>query len=264
VVRLVYYDEAGDDGFPRYSSACFVLSAVYMPYLAWRTNFEALHEFRQELRKQVGLPIRTEFHTRQFLTNKRPYRDLGIPEADRLSVIQRYCDLLGRLDIRVINVCIDKTRIHKKTYPVLDWALKFSIQRIENDLRADGDADSRFLVITDPGRVGKMRKTTRKVQRINFIPSLYGRYSYRREIERMIEDPLPKDSRESYFIQSADLVTYVVYLYTFFEKGVGQVHGRLPGAVGGPLVRDWMDRLRPSLNLAASGADPYGVFYHPR
>jgi hypothetical protein len=97
----------------------------------------------------------------------------------------------------------------------------FSVQRIENDLRHTGTDESRFIVITDPGRVGKMRKTTRKVQRINYIPSRFGPYSYRREIERMIEDPLPKDSRESYFIQSADLITYLVYLHTHFQKGVG-------------------------------------------
>lgn len=262
-MRIVYYDEAGDDGFPRYSSACFVLSALYMPYLAWRPNFEALQAFRRTLKRAIGLPVRTEFHTRQFLTNKNPFRELGIPEADRVAAIDQYCDLLAGLDVRMINVCIDKTRIRKSTYPVLDWALKFSVQRIENDLRANGDDDSRFLVITDPGRVGKMRKTTRKVQRINYIPSMFGRSSYRREIERMIEDPLPKDSRESYFIQSADLVTYIVYLYTYFHRGTGTVHARLPAAVDSAKVLDWMDRLRPCLNLAASGTNPYGVVYHP-
>lgn len=262
-MRIVYYDEAGDDGFPRYSSAAFVLSALYMPYLAWRPNFEALHAFRRRLSKTVGLPVRTEFHTRQFLTNKNPYRNFGISDADRLAVMDEYCDLLASLDIRIINVCIDKTRIRKGAYPVLDWALKFSVQRIENDLGRNGDEDSRFLVITDPGRVGKMRKTTRKVQRINYIPSMFGRFSYRREIARMIEDPLPKDSRESYFIQSADLVTYVVYLYAHFDRGIGSVHARLPGSVDAVKVGDWMDRLRPCLNLAASGSNPYGVFYHP-
>jgi hypothetical protein len=105
----------------------------------------------------------------------------------------------------------------------------FSVQRIENDLRHTGTDESRFIVITDPGRVGKMRKTTRKVQRINYIPSKFGPYSYRREIERLIEDPLPKDSRESYF-----------------------------------RVVDWLEALKPCLNLSAAASDPYGIYYHPR
>ena len=74
LMRIVYYDESGDDGYPKYSSELFVLSAVYMPYLAWHGNFDALHSFRRRLKKKYGLPVRTEFHTRQFLVNKKPYR----------------------------------------------------------------------------------------------------------------------------------------------------------------------------------------------
>lgn len=263
-MRIVYYDESGDDGYPKYSSELFVLSAVYMPYLAWQSNFDALHSFRRRLKKKYGLPVRTEFHTRQFLVNKKPYRALSIPENDRLDIIELYCRELAQLDLRVINVCINKTRITSRTYAVLDWALKFSVQRIENDLRHTGTDESRFIVITDPGRVGKMRKTTRKVQRINYIPSKFGPYSYRREIERLIEDPLPKDSRESYFIQSADLITYLVYLHTHFQKGVSTIHGRTPAGVDKRRVVDWLEALKPCLNLAAAAGDPYGIYYHPK
>jgi hypothetical protein len=111
-LRIVYYDEAGDDGYPKYSTESFVLSALYMPYLAWRDNFDQLHGFRRRLVKSVGL--------RQFLVNKNPYRALGIPDSDRLTAVDEYCDLLASLDLRIINVCIDKTRIKRADYAVLD------------------------------------------------------------------------------------------------------------------------------------------------
>ena len=262
-MRIAYYDEAGDDGFPAFSSSFFVLSAIYLHYLKWRECFEAVQDFRRTLRGSYRLPFNLEFHAKYFLLNKNPYRQLGMPDQDRLQIVDLLCDLIASLDVRIVNVVIVKPRIRIPGYSVLDKALTYSIQRIENDLEPDRNPAERFLLITDTGRVGKMRKTARRVQRINFIPSRRGATSYRREIRSLIEDPLPKDSRESHFIQLADLVAQVVYLHSVFGTGIGAVHGRMPQAVTQGRVGEWMDKLRPRLNVRASGRDPYGVFYHP-
>lgn len=262
-MRIVYYDEAGDDGFPRYSSPLFVLSAIYMPYLKWKDNLSRLVELRAELRRQYGLPMKFEMHTRQFILNKNPYRKLGISDADRVAIIGDYCDAVATMDWRIVNVCIDKTVIKNKKYPVLEWALKLSVQRIENDIKSTKDPNGRFLIVTDPGRVGAMRRTTRKVQRINYIPSLFRRGAYRQEVERLIEDPLPKDSKDSYFIQTADLVAHIVYLHSLHKKAAGPFGNRVPGEVTAGQVEDWLDRLRPRLNLMATRGDPHGIKYQP-
>lgn len=120
------------------------------------------------------------------------------------------------------------------------------------------------MIITDPGRVGTMRSTTRRIQRINYIPSRFGPQPYRREITALIEDPMQKDSKESYFIQLADFMAYVAYLYAVFETGYGRLHGRTPTAVDAALVRSWLDRMLPSLNTRAARDDPYGVKIYPR
>jgi len=262
-MRIVYFDESGDDGFPQYSSPLFVLSAIYMQYLKWKENLSHLVELRAELRRRYGLPMKLEMHARQFLLNKNPYRELGIPDVDRVAIIGEFCDAFASLDWRIVNVCIDKPKINTKKYQVLEWALKLSVQRIENDIRSAGEPNSRFIIITDPGRVGKMRKTTRKMQRFNYIPSKLRPGSYRREVERLIEDPLPKDSKESYFIQAADLVAQVVYLYSLLQRGVGKFHGRMPTQVNARQVEDWMTRLRPCLNEKAAPQEPYGIKFHP-
>lgn len=53
------------------------------------------------------------------------------------------------------------------------------------------------MIISDEGRVSKMRDTARMLQRINYIPSQFNYASYQKEIKTLIEDPLPKNSKES-------------------------------------------------------------------
>jgi len=102
--------------------------------------------------------------------------------------------------------------INRALYHVLKNALTYSIQRIENDLDKSFGSE-RFMIISDEGRISKMRDTARMLQRINYIPSQFNCTSYRKEIKTLIEDPLPKNSKESYFIQLADLMAFVVSLY---------------------------------------------------
>lgn len=106
-------------------------------------------------------------------------------------------------------------------------------------------------------------RTARRIQRINFIPSKFGPSPYRREVRALIEDPLPKNSKESYFIQLCDLVAFVVYLYVLGKTGTGRYHNRMPASVTHSAVTGWLERMRPSLNLAAASDDPFGVKIHP-
>lgn len=167
-MQIAYYDESGDDGYPTYSSDFFVLSTIYLHYLNWDPIFDTIINFRRELKSSFGLPVRAEMHTRHFLLNKNPFRKYNISVDIRVSIVDLFCDLIANLDFKIINVVIVKPRIQKMNYPVLDNALTYSIQRIENDLNPAHNPQEKFMIITDPGRVGKMRKTSRRIQRINF------------------------------------------------------------------------------------------------
>ena len=260
---ISYFDESGDDGFPQYSSPIFVLSALYLHHLNWKDIFNTIYNFRKQLKKDFNIPINVEMHTKYFLLNKKPYRDMDLKDEDRILVIDLLCDLISQLDWKIINVVINKTKISIDNYQILDRALTYSVQRIENDLQKS-DPTKKFMVITDEGRVGKMRSTTRKIQRINFIPSKFTPSSYRQEIKSLIEDPLPKSSKESYFIQTSDTVAFIVYLYSIFKLKVGKPHNRLPKEINRKKINNWMDRLKESLNTEASGDDEYGVVCYPK
>lgn len=263
-MQLAYYDESGDDGFPEFSSPFFVLTALYLSYLNWRPSLDAIIDFRRGLFASFKLPVRLEFHTKHFLLNKGEYIELKLSDEEGINVVDLFCDLIANLNLKIINTVIVKPRIRSVKYNVLDTALRYSIQRIENDLNPTLNPDQKFMIITDEGRVGKMRHTARKIQRINFIPSKFQPSAYRKEITALIEDPLPKNSKESYFIQLADLVSFVVYLHSVSLTQIGKFPARLPPAVTPEKVAEWMERLKPALNLNASGRDPYGVVYHPQ
>lgn len=260
---VAYYDESGDDGFPQYSSPLFVLSSIYQHYQNWKDNYEMIRDLRQRLQAKYGFPVKMELHTKDFVLNKNPYRQLRFSELQRIEIIDEFCETLGFMALKIVNVVIDKPKILKSSYDVLDIALTYSIQRIENDLIRI-DPANKFLVITDEGRVGKMRETTRKIQRINYIQSKYGTGSYRKEIKSLIEDPLPKPSKESYFIQLADLAAFIVYNHKLLELGAGHLHNRMPVIVDGNKLKDWLNKLLPNLNLAAAPNDPFGIVCYPK
>jgi hypothetical protein len=260
---IAYYDEAGDDGYPKYSSPLFVLSALYLHYQNWKSIYQNLYDFRKFIKHQYGIPIKCELHTRQLLLNKNPYRKFYFTDKKRLELMDHYCEMIASLDWKFINVVINKKKISKSSYDVLDRAFTYSIQRIENDLSRI-DPSSKFMIITDEGRIGKMRRVSRKIQRINYIPSLDGYTTYRREIEQLIEDPLPKDSKQSYFIQTVDMVACIVYMHKLLQLGVAPLSNRSPAGLNHNRLVKWIEILKPSLNLAASSVDPYGIVCYPK
>lgn len=208
-----YFDESGDDGYPTYSSELFVLTSIYFNYQYWRTNYEKIYEFRKCIKEEYGFPFNEEFHTKEFVQDKNPYHGKYSPEV-RKEILFRFLSLIPTLKMKIISVVIDKRKITKAGYDVMKNALTYNIQRIENDLNKLITIIKcpRFLIITDEGRLPKMRSTARAIQRVNYIPSKYSG-SYRSDIKNLIEDVLAKKSSESYFIQLADTISFVVSLY---------------------------------------------------
>lgn len=235
-----------------------------MHFQNWQDLYRNISNFRNELNLKFGLPKKIEIHTKEFVLNKNPYKKLRLDDITRVTIINEYCTFLSRLDIQVINVAINKVIIKKGDYDVLDTSFRYLIQRIENTLH-HLNTDSKFLLITDPGRIGKMRATSRRMQRVNYIPvrGLQGT-SYRREISRLIEDPLPKDSSQSYFIQIADLLAFIAYHYVRYKFSIGNFPNRIPKMIDDQKIINWLKILSPILNLQASSSDPFGVVCYPR
>lgn len=263
---IAYFDETGDDGYPDYSSKVFVLTSCYIDHNKWKHAYFLLSKLKKQLKNTYGLPIKTEIHTRKLLLNKNPYRSLNLTNEKRLEFCLCVAEFIKSLDIKCINIVIDKTKINdknKNTYKdILDISLKFNIQRIENDLSRI-NTENKFLIITDEGRIKKMRQITRKIQKFNYVPSLYTKSNYRNEIKRLIEDPLPKNSGESYFIQIADFISYFINLYILKTNNIDSWHNRLDWLDIKDVVRV-IDKIKPILNMEASKKGSYGIVIYPK
>ncbi len=131
---ISYFDESGDDGFPKYSSPIFLLTSIYMPYVKWKENYNKITEGRRQLKDKYGFPFKLEFHTKYLLTNKNPYRQYGWSDQQRHDIIFDLFQIIADLDVKIINVAIIKNNIKRVDYNVLDAALTYNVQRIENDL----------------------------------------------------------------------------------------------------------------------------------
>lgn len=261
---IAYFDESGDDGYPKMSSELFVLTSLYLHHSTWKKTFGQIYAFRRQLKDKMGLLVKEEFHTREFITDKDPYHGRFSATVRRETVFD-FFKLLPTLDIKFVNVVIDKRNIRRPDYPVLQNALTYNTQRIENDLEFFGDAGC-FMIITDEGRLAPMRETLRRIQRVNFIPSKVTEGYYRKEIKRLIEDPLPKSSDQSYFIQLADMMAFIVNLHTKRVLCKPEITwGKRIQQVIQPGDDEELLRIaQPVLNLKASGKNAHGIVYYPK
>ena len=260
---LAYFDETGDDGMVKYSCDHFVLTSIYMPADCWQRNFDTFRAMRRELRATFGLHVTEEFHTKHFLTDKNPYRAYGWTQQEKQEILKRYTIALASLDMQCVNVIIDKTKVKRDDYSVLENALTYSVQRIENDSAGKW----KYVILSDKGRVGVMSHMVRKIRAFNPIPSMFGEDYRNQPIRNMVEDILEKDSSESYFIQACDFISYFAHLY-FTTHDQGKT---LPNRVANIIEPTFVSRVLATLkagnklNLKASrSAHPFGFVIYPK
>ena len=263
LTRITYFDETGDDGIIETSSDLFVLTSLYMATEDWQNNFDTMRACRRKLKDDFGFHMTEEMHTKHFLTDKGLYRPYGWTAEQKQNILIIYTKAMAALKAKSINVVIDKTKVvHKDTYNVLENALTYNIQRIENDSHQEWNC----LIITDPGRLAPMRKTARQIRAFNPLPSQYSIESRNQPIQGLIEDILEKDSKESYFVQICDFISYFVHLY----YKINYQHGTLPNRAAKVINNEFVSRVMATLkagkllNLDAAKGNPYGLVIYPK
>ena len=143
---IAYFDETGDDGITTKSSSEFVLSSIYMPSEKWQENYDKFKTFRKELRKWTGLNVLEEIHTMHFLRDRGPYKNFGWSREQKQEILLDYAQAISSLNIKAVNVIIDKTRIANQNYPILERDVTL---RIFDWNRVDAQGNSRELHVDE-------------------------------------------------------------------------------------------------------------------
>ena len=251
---IVYYDETGDDGVNTTSSDSFILTCVYMNSDKWQENFLKIQDCRKQMKVNYGFHVSEEFHTKHLIADKKPFSKYDWNDDQRRQILIDFAKCIADLDIQIINVIIDKTKIDTN-YHVLENALKYSIQRIENDSKGQWN----YLIIADKGRIAPMRRTARAIRVYNPIPPFY----LNSPIKSLIEDILEKDSKESYFIQVCDCISYMVHLYYKTQHKKQTLPNRVGRVIDNTFVCRFMATIQPCINLKAS-SNLYGLVIYPK
>jgi hypothetical protein len=214
---LMYVDESGDAGLSATSpTRYFVLSGLIVHELRWAEYLDKLIGFRRSLKERFGMRLRDEFHASAMITSPGVLRH--IPKHQRLEMLRLYADQLASMtDLNIINIVVDKQG-KRATYDPFEMAWKALIQRFENTMshrnfRGPLNSDERGMLIPDATDNKRLRSLLRKMRHYNPVTNQaqYGAGSRNLQIRTIIEDPYIKDSAESYFIQSADLIAYLLY-----------------------------------------------------
>lgn len=201
-------------------------------------------------------------HTKHFLCDKEPYRKYNWKKDEKQEILKEYTLAISKLDMSVINVMIDKRKIKRPDYKVLEKALTYNIQRIENDSNGKWN----YIIIIDKGRISPMRKTARGIRAYNPIHSNFSSQIKNQPIKSLIEDILEKDSKESYFIQICDFVSYFTHLYQKCCIEKKTIPNRVANCIDTKFIGSVLQTLKVNnkLNLNANKISTYDIVKYPK
>ena len=261
---LMYVDESGDCGLKSDGSPTryFCLTGVVVHELRWRDTMADLLTFRHWLKGKYHIYLEDELHAGDMFNKpeRTPASIRVLKKHQRLAIIRHFADCIARLsDISLINVVVDKHSGHVPSKDeVFRWAWYSLFQRFENTIRnrnfpGPSNSDDRGLIFADNTDGLKLRNYLDRMRLANplKVRQRSGAFVYKDEPVRVIiENPVMRDSKESFFIQVADCASFLlkqsIQPSSFMKKHGGNAYFR---------------RLEPVLCKHASNKHPQGVVW---
>lgn len=249
---MLYVDESGDVGLVNSPTRYFILSGFVVHELRWHDTLDAIIGFRKDMRIRYGLKLREEIHAAHFIHDpKHKYRH--IRRDLRLQILKEAADFQANLpDVSIINILVDK-RGKPATYDVFNKAWMCMLQRFHNTISyrnfpGPSNPSDYGLAVVDRTDEVKLRNLSRRLRRHNLVPNTGGSGYRQMPLKLLVEDPVHRDSLHSYFIQLADVNSYMLKQQEQPCKYVRKKGGR-----------KYFSRLDPVLCKKASRNDPQGV-----
>jgi hypothetical protein len=249
---FMYVDESGDTGVTNSPTKYFALSSLIVHELRWQACLDRLIAFRRRMRDKFGLKMSEEIHASAMIS--KPGALSRIPKNDRLTILRGFAEEIASLpDVSSINVVVKKLSTDT-SQTVFDKGWITLIQRFENTLShrnfpGPSNPDERGLIICDATDI-RLNRLVRRMRRYNPVPNQphFG-HGYRNlQLKAIVEDPMHRDSKVTYFIQAADTIAYLLY-----QRGQPNKYMKKTGG------KAYFLKLKPILCLHASLTHPLGI-----
>lgn len=208
--EFAYIDESGDVGMAA-GSKTFTLTCVLIPLDDWNDRLEYMIQMRRDTRDKYGVPMRQEAKANHIVGVKKIYRDLKLGDGQMRDIYQRHMRAIERLSSGVFSIVIQKDEIKKRDTDVLDMAWRYLLERLRKRSESTG---SPIMIVHDQGQDAQIRKLIRRFRRITWTAS-----GMKVSAPLLVEDPTPRDSQQSYFIQLADMAAYAASVKVLPRKG---------------------------------------------
>ncbi|WP_154792485.1 DUF3800 domain-containing protein [Occultella kanbiaonis] len=204
---IAYIDETGDTGNPqlRGASSCYALGCVIIDLDVWPSVFDSLVAFRRQVRTTFGIPLRAELKANYLIRDSGPLRGLGLAPSQRNYIYQTHMQLLSTLPAEAFAVVTDKAKTGWRGKSCFDGTWEMVLQRLERSCSKQGRT---MLLAHDNGENDAVRALVRRARRYLTAGRMEGGGGIQFKADRILEDPVPRTSHHSYFIQLADLVAY--------------------------------------------------------
>jgi len=198
-MHLIYIDDSRDE------QLC-VFSALAISIDQWQEAFAQVRQFRRDIKKSDGIYVYAELHAWKFVSGRGKISDQVVPKGRRCRIFKEALELVAELP---------GTRLFNAVFPAKqdERAFERLLNRINRTMLA---WDSHAILICDEGKELAYTRLARRMHVYNPIPSKYGGWEdtgmviKNIPIDRIIEDPFFKKSRQSYLIQLADFCAYAL------------------------------------------------------
>ena len=247
---IAYVDESGDPGHNTRITRYFTLSGIIVADSNWKAFLDRVKAFRKGLKRDFGLTLKSDLRASDLWYNRGDFEKLNLNYANRRRIFGRTAEFLRySQEITILTVSINKASPQlPSTGKIGEIAWMMFLQRYENWLLAKQELG---IIVNDEGHEKMTRMLSRKMRVYNPIPSHYGG-SYQSPLVKIIEDPFPRHSQDSYFVQLTDISAYLARLR----------HNHTPKQAKWGIDRLYK-RIKPRYMLEASRKDNYGFVIYP-
>lgn len=208
---LAYFDDSGEAG-------TFLLSCVVVQEDHWLQMLDAWNDYRRWLRRDFklrmsrgsGRRVAVPVHATDMITGSKDWRNLPVGREGRVRALRAGLRLIGR-HATVFSIAWLPSRPIRDSYapfhesPAIDcW--RVGLERLASHSLYD-HGGGKVVTFTDQGYETQMTRVLRKMRRYHQVGSLYGG-TLNATAPMLLDDPIPRVSRMSAFIQMADLCAY--------------------------------------------------------